>query len=412
MIDLQIIWFVIALAVIFAAVFMLSRSVRNPLVRYVIPATAGIVEIGVFLSFLLGRWSNSVWAWIVVGGIGLLLLAYLIYFFAARLAGALQHVQNHYHQLVENPTDTDQAFSESSNPFVALGQDIHAVMIAAFGSFQSKISDAVSRLSTLVTELDATTNLQTSGMNDQLSAINQTTTTTKQLATTSNQSTEKAQMVVDSAQESMRVTSNGKGSVDETIEEMNQIKRRVERIAEEILDLSERTQQIGVIITTVNDIAEQTHMLALNAAIEASKAGESGRGFSVVAYEVRKLSEKSQEAALKIRELIGQIQDATNSTVMVTEEGSKRVDIGVEKIRRAGNFMEQSIKSLEENVNHAEQILIASKQQTIGIEQITLAMSNINDVIKQLVRSAYQTQEATESISTLAGELRDFFGRN
>jgi len=412
MFDHHIIWFVVVLTLLMVLTMIATRNAANKLAKRLVNGTVGILGLAVLMAFLLGKWADQTLPWVLIPAVGVLVLAFLIYVFVSRIARSLDEINRFCNALSKDGRNTSAPKIGTNNPFYTLLNNVNTIVDASTEKLKAKVEDAVARLSTLVSELTATTNLQTSGMNEQLSAINQTTTTTKQLATTSNQSTEKAEMVVKSAQKSMGVTSQGKVSVDETIEEMNQIRRRVERIAEEILDLSERTQQIGVIITTVNDIAEQTHMLALNAAIEASKAGESGKGFSVVAYEVRKLSEKSQEAALKIRELIGQIQDATNSTVMVTEEGSKRVDIGVEKIRRAGGYMEESIESLEENVNHAEQILIASKQQTIGIEQITLAMSNINDVVKQLVKSSYQTQEATESINSLAKELKVFCEEN
>jgi methyl-accepting chemotaxis protein len=285
-------------------------------------------------------------------------------------------------------------------------KDNFNAMIDELARFRGAVADTVNRLSTLVSELTAIASQQAAGMNEQSSALNQTTTTTQELAATSHQTTEKAQFVVESAEQSMEVTSRGKQAVDQTVEEMNEIRRRVERIAEEILDLSEKTQQIGVITTTVNDIAEQTNMLALNAAIEASKAGEFGRGFGVVAAEVRKLAEKSKEASLRIRDLITQIQNATNSTVMATEEGSKRVDIGVDKIREAGRLMDDSIQSLEENVGYAQQILVGSKQQTIGIEQITLAMGNINDVVKQVATGTTQTQNAVDSVMVLTKELQ------
>ena len=279
-------------------------------------------------------------------------------------------------------------------------------MIDDLVHFRQTIQDVATRLSSVVAEVTASMNQQAAGMNEQSSALNETTTTTQELAATSHQTTEKAQFVVESAERSMDVSAKGKTAVDNTIEEMNEIRRRVERIAEEILDLSEKTQQIGVITTTVNDIAEQTNMLALNAAIEASKAGEFGRGFGVVALEVRKLAEKSKEASLRIRDLITQIQNATNSTVMATEEGSKRVDIGVDKIREAGRLMDESIQSLEENVGYAQQILVGSKQQTIGIEQITLAMANINDVVKQVVTGGTQTQTTVEAVLQLTQELK------
>jgi methyl-accepting chemotaxis protein len=306
---------------------------------------------------------------------------------------------------------SDRLRLETSDELAVFQQNFNH-LIDNLQTFDTAMKDAVTRMSSVVSELTATMDQQAVGMSEQSTALNETTTTTQELAATSHQTTEKAQFVVESAEKSMDVTSRGKTAVDASVDEMNEIKRRVERIAEQILDLSEKTQQIGVITTTVNDIAEQTNMLALNAAIEASKAGEFGRGFGVVAFEVRKLAEKSKEASLRIRDLITQIQNATNSTVMATEEGSKRVDIGVEKIREAGRLMDESIGSLEENVGYAQQILVGSKQQTIGIEQITLAMANINEVVRQVASGTQQTQKAVDSVLALTKELNEMANVN
>ncbi len=359
-------------------------------------------------GYFAGRYGDlwQVWAGILVAAI--VILVVLLQSIHGRAFLPLLDMQRVVRAMREGEFDKQVTFT-GTDEISELKEDFNALVVDN-GRLDHAMRDAVSRLSSVVSELTAIMGQQAAGMNEQSSALNETTTTTQQLAATSHQTTEKAQFVVESAERSMEVTSRGKSSVDETVEEMNEIRRRVERIAEEILDLSEKTQQIGVITTTVNDIAEQTNMLALNAAIEASKAGEFGRGFGVVAAEVRKLAEKSKEASLRIRDLITQIQNATNSTVMATEEGSKRVDIGVEKIRDAGRQMDESIQSLEENVGYAQQILVGSKQQTIGIEQITLAMGNINDVVKQVATGTTQTQKAVDSVMGLTKELQLLIG--
>jgi methyl-accepting chemotaxis protein len=227
---------------------------------------------------------------------------------------------------------------------------------------------------------------------EQNSAINQIVSTIKELSVTSDQTTEKALLVVDSADQSIDISKRGHEAFKKTVESMKSIRAKVERIAVRILDLSEQTQKIGMIINTVNELSEFTNLLALNASIEASKAGEYGRGFSVVASEIRQLSVQSQTAVSEIEEIISEIQNATNSSVMATEEGTKEVDVGVNLINRASSFLQDSLNSLHENSSAAKQILAANKQQTIGIEQITYAISGLNDAIHKMT-----IEMATES---------------
>ena len=138
------------------------------------------------------------------------------------------------------------------------------------------------------------------------------------------QTAERAQAVAQAARQSVETSRAGQDAVTNTIEGMARIRRQVEDIAENILALAERTQQIGEIIDTVNSFADQSKLLALNASIEAARAGEEGRGFAVVALEVRQLAEQSQAATARVRDILNEIQQATNTAVMVTEEGQQK----------------------------------------------------------------------------------------
>jgi methyl-accepting chemotaxis protein len=169
--------------------------------------------------------------------------------------------------------------------------------------------------------------------------------------------------------------------------------------------LSTQSKQISVIVGAVNDLAERTNLIALNAAIEASKAGTAGKGFGVVAQEVRRLAEQSRQASEKIAVMLSEIQKMTEISVSASVEGIKGVDQGMEQIKSAGEQTEISMQAMQSNVDAAQQIFAASKQQAIGIEQILSAMTSINQVMKQISAGAKHSHSITTKLDQLANEL-------
>ena len=188
---------------------------------------------------------------------------------------------------------------------------------------------------------------------------------------------------------------------------MSSIREQVESIASTILDLSQKTQQIGMIITTVNDIAEQSNLLALNASIEAARAGEQGRAFAVVAGEVRNLAERSQRATGQVRTILGDIQKTAHTAVMVTEEGSKRVERGIELVTSAGEVISELSGTIEDAARIAERIAASTGQQAAGVKQISASMSDINTFSEQSVRAIRQTEDIARSLVALSETFRN-----
>jgi methyl-accepting chemotaxis protein len=241
-------------------------------------------------------------------------------------------------------------------------------------------------------------------VNSQKNTIQDTLSAVKELLQTSEQTAQKAIELVKSTEFSMEIAQKGHDAFLKVVESMKDIRKKVERIAVQILDLSAHTQKIGTIINTVDDISETTNLLALNASIEASKAGEAGRGFSVVASEIRKLSEQSQRSVAEIALIIEEIQNSTNLTVMATEEGTKGVDAGVKTIDNARKLMEKSLVSFDENLDSVKQILSASRQQRIGIDHIISTINSLNTMIESLSADAEKYQEILEKMNELGSE--------
>ncbi|MEO0562023.1 MAG: methyl-accepting chemotaxis protein [Chloroflexota bacterium] len=234
--------------------------------------------------------------------------------------------------------------------------------------------------------------------NEQDAVVTETTATVNEVRATVTETAERASGVAETAQTSVQISRRGDEAVAATISGMDVIRRRVEDIADNILVLSEHTQQIGEIIATVNNLADQSRMLALNASVEAARAGEEGKGFAVVAMEVRNLADQNRDATVQVREILGEIQRATNSAVMVTEEGSKGVDEGQTLVNRAGESIRELAQAIEEASFAAMQIAASTRQQTIGVDQLTGAMRTIKHATAEALTSTMQVESSAKRL--------------
>jgi methyl-accepting chemotaxis protein len=292
------------------------------------------------------------------------------------------------------------------DPLVTLGHRLNE-SVSNLQSMIGQIHEAASSLSTQTAEILATTAQQATGAAEQSAAVSQATTTVDEIKTIAEQLVNRSQAVADTAQRTVEVSCAGQEVSRETIAGMGQIKARVDVIEENILALSERTQQIGEIIDVVNDIASQSNMLALNAAVEAARAGEQGKGFAVVAEEVRDLAERSRQATVQVKTILSDIQKATASTAMATEEGKKGVDAGVELVARMRDAIDQLAGVIGETSQSAMQMAAGGQQQMTGMEQIAVAMQHINQVTIQGMSGTRQAEKSVDELNELARSLTE-----
>jgi methyl-accepting chemotaxis protein len=169
---------------------------------------------------------------------------------------------------------------------------------------------------------------------------------------------------------------------------------------------------VGGIAEIIDEISEQTHLLALNAAIEAAGAGEHGKRFSVVASEIRRLSERTVEATAQIKELIQEIQDSTNETVLTTERGTGIVLAGAARVDKIGESLGEILALVRQTKESAREISIATQQQATAGEQLVLTITDINDVAVQVNRSAEQVEKSVIRLKDLARRLKDLAEQN
>jgi len=273
-------------------------------------------------------------------------------------------------------------------------------------SMLGNIRETTSSVNAAASEILASTTEQASTISEQTAAVSQTSSTVDQARQTNRESAQRADQVSKMAQESSDQAGQGYAAVQETLNGVNRIKEQVGEIAENILSLSGQTQKIGEIIDTVNDIADQSNLLALNAAIEAARAGEAGKGFTVVAGEVRSLAEQSRHATARVKEILGEIQKAANTAVMVTEEGAKRADAGVAQAKKAGDAIQTINEKVKRVSQTVMQISASAREQLAGMDQIGASMENINQAMIQSEAGTQQVEEAARNLTTLAEQLK------
>ena len=275
-----------------------------------------------------------------------------------------------------------------------------------------EVKDAVSVLATSSSEITATVAELASTAAQAATAVNETTTTVEEVKQTAVLSSQKARSVSDSAQKTFQVSQDGKKSLEQTIESMNYIRGQMESIAETVVRLSEQSHAIGETVATVNDIAEQSNLLAVNAAIEAAKAGEQGKGFVVVAQEIKSLAEQSKRATAQVRTILSDVQKGINSTVIVTEQGSKAVEAGVKQAATSGEAIMTLADSITEAVKASTQIAASSQQQLAGMDQVVLAMESINQASLQNVAGTRQVETAAQNLQELGQKLKQLLERH
>ncbi|NTV48580.1 MAG: methyl-accepting chemotaxis protein [Geobacteraceae bacterium] len=228
----------------------------------------------------------------------------------------------------------------------------------------------------------------------------------EEMAATSNDIASNCTMAVESANRACNTATSGAVVVQKTVDGMSRIAVKVQESARTVESLGERSDQIGAIIGTIEDIADQTNLLALNAAIEAARAGEQGRGFAVVADEVRALAERTTRATKEIGGMIKNIQMETRSAVTAMEEGVQEVERGTEDASQSGSALEEILSQVNEVTGQINQIATAAEEQTATTNEISGNMQRITDVVQETATSSQMTAAAASRLADLAEELR------
>jgi len=287
------------------------------------------------------------------------------------------------------------------------------------GQFTGSFKRMVENLRTVVTDIQGASNVLASAVSEMMtsstqiaSSVTETATTVSEITTTVEEArqtaevaNQKARLVSEAGQKAVESAEVGNKSVADTMNSLDKIREQMGATSETILRLSELSLAIGEIITTVNAIADQSNLLAVNAAIEAAKAGEAGKGFGVVAQEVKNLADQSRQATMEVRQILTDIQKGVSAAVMVTEQGAKAVDAGIQQGSETANAIQALSTITSETAQAGTQIGVSSQQQITGMEQMVTGMENIKEASAQNAVSAKQLQKGAENLQELGQKL-------
>jgi methyl-accepting chemotaxis protein len=255
-------------------------------------------------------------------------------------------------------------------------------------------------------ELSSSANLQAQGAETQTNQTARIATAMQEMSSTVLQVSENSIKASEASRHAAETARQGGSIVDGALRKMRSISDAVSSSAKKMEEFGKSSDQIGRIAGVIDDIANQTNLLALNAAIEAARAGEQGRGFAVVADEVRKLAERTTTATEEIAQMIQSIQNGTKSAVAAMEGGTQEVEDGVKATSQAGDALKEIIHMAEQVGEMIMQIATAATQQSSASEEVNASMEQIATLVKESADGAQQSAKACQDLSSLALDLQ------
>lgn len=293
----------------------------------------------------------------------------------------------------------------SSDEIGSMARHMNEFIDSLQNTIRAFVNNALELASASV-EMSSTAELMAHGAEQVANQSSAVATAGEEMTATSRDISHNCQLAAESSVAAMTAAKSGSEVVGHTVTVMGKIAERVQLTAKTIEGLGTRSDQIGAIIGTIEDIADQTNLLALNAAIEAARAGEQGRGFAVVADEVRALAERTTRATREIGDMIKSIQTETRSAVGEMEVGVREVQEGTGEASRSGDAIRQILDQIEAVSMQVNQIATAAEEQTATTGEIAGNMHQITGVVQETARGAKESSDAAHRLASLATELQ------
>jgi methyl-accepting chemotaxis protein len=351
---------------------------------------------------------------IVAGAVtllGILVGMVIAYFFAASLTTPIDGLRETLKDIAQGEGDLTRRLETLGKDEIGDLAQWFNVFIEKLHGVMNKVADTTQRVGSSAIQLSATAEELSKGAQNQTSQIAHVASAVEEMSATVIEVAKNAGRAAESARKASSVASRGEEVVSKTVDSMKKIADSVEVSARTIEELGRNSDQIGEIVGVINEIADQTNLLALNAAIEAARAGEHGRGFAVVADEVRKLADRTTRATKEIRAKIEMIQERTAGAVVAMENGKRDVDQGVELANEAGLSLKQIMEMVKVVTDMIQQIAAAAEQHSTAAEEISQNMDGIATITKETAAGVHESSSSAQDLSRVAAELQALIGQ-
>lgn len=385
-----------------------------------IPGTTWSILLSVPVKETTERLNFLLWTSMTVGAVVLILTVIITSLLAKRIAAPIQELSTYADCIAQGDVSTKEIKIASKDEIGSLASSF-STMSKNLQSLIQQVANSSHQVSAATEQLTATSDQSAQAANqvantitdvateteEQLAKIKNTVTVVEQISASIQNAAATAACVANTTDKTAYAAKDGIKSIDAAINQMENIQKTVTNSAQVVARLGQRSQEIGQIINTISNIAGQTNLLALNAAIEAARAGEQGRGFAVVADEVRKLAEQAHDSAKQIAELISEIQVDTNQAVVSMGEGTQEVKLGSEVVSNAGKTFKEINNMVDEVASQINTIAMAVKEMAAGGEQIVASVHDINDISRNISDQTQTLAATTEEQSASAMEISD-----
>lgn len=320
----------------------------------------------------------------------------------SRMLRQLQEIAGNNLAIDDVQVDSDDEIGQASLALNAMKNNLREV-IQTIAETAERVASASEEISAAATEQSQSAGAQKEQTSHVAVAMQEMSATVRQVSENSAAATDASRLAAETARK-------GGSIVEDVLGKMRAIAESVQGTAKKMEELGKSSHQIGKIAEVIDQIADQTNLLALNAAIEAARAGEHGRGFAVVADEVRKLAEGTTSATKEIAQMIASIQDGTKTAIGAMQAGSSHVEVGVQFTGRAGESLRQIIQMSERVGEMILQISTAATEQSKASDDINQNMEQISNLVKESADGAQHSAQACQNLSGLALDLQKMVG--